>query len=79
MSIRTDNFYISKMEHYNKSDKLIKIMTTNRIEQINGYWIARESEMQDLEANHTTKMIINEIKMDSNIFDKTFSKRNLVK
>ncbi len=79
MWIRVDNFYITKIDHYNRGDKLFKIMTRNNIEEINGYWIAKESEMQDLKSKHTTKMIIEEVKLDSKISDDKFTKRNLEK
>ena len=79
MWIRTDNFYLTKMEHYNRGNKLFKIMTRNNIEQVNGYWIAKESEMNDLKAKHKTKMIIDSVKFDSAFSDNIFSKRNLSK
>ena len=79
MWIRMDNFYLTKMEHYNKGDKLFKIMTRDKIEKIDEYWIARESKMQDLKAKHSTKMIFEEVKFDSGFSDDKFTKRNLKK
>jgi outer membrane lipoprotein-sorting protein len=79
MWIREDNFYITKIEHYNRGDKIFKIMTRDNIEKIGEYWLARESEMQDLKAKHSTKMIIEEVKLDSKIPDDKFTKRNLEK
>ena len=79
MWIREDNFYIVKIEHYNRGDKLFKIMTRDNIEKIGEYWLARESEMQDLKSKHSTKMIIEEVKLDSQISDDKFTKRNLEK
>ena len=79
MSIREDNFYITKIEHYNRGDKLFKIMIRDNIEKIGEYWLARESEMQDLKSKHTTKMIIEEVILDSKVSDDKFTKRNLKK
>ena len=79
MWIRTDNFYLEKMEHYNKGNKLFKIMIRDKIEKDDGYWIAKETEMNDLKAKHKTKMIIEEVKLDSSIPAKIFTKRNLEK
>ena len=31
-------------------------MTQNKLEQISGYWIAREAEMKDLQAGTSSKM-----------------------
>ncbi|MDO9576332.1 MAG: outer membrane lipoprotein-sorting protein [Candidatus Cloacimonadales bacterium] len=79
MWVREDNFYITKIEHYNRGDKLFKIMIRDKIEKIGEYWLARESEMQDLKSKHTTKMIIEEVKLDSEVSDDKFTKRNLEK
>lgn len=77
MSIRENNFYITKIEHFNRGDKLFKIMIRDNIEKIGEYWLARESEMQDLKSKHTTKMIIEEVILDSKVSDDKFTKRNL--
>jgi outer membrane lipoprotein-sorting protein len=77
MWIRCDNFYPFKIEFYGKSKKLCKVMLREKIEKVNGYWISKESEMQDLKTKHKTKMIILEVKFDSGIPDSKFSKRYL--
>jgi outer membrane lipoprotein-sorting protein len=77
MWIRDDNFYHTKVEHYDKGNKLFKIMIRDEIVKIDGYWISKVSEMQDLKAEHQTKMIIEEVKFDSGIPDSKFSQRNL--
>jgi len=79
MWVSEDNFYITKIEHYNRGDKLFKIMTRDNIEKIGGYWLARESEMQNLKSKHSTKMIIEEVKFDSEFSNDLFTKRNLDK
>lgn len=77
MQVRIDNFYPTKIDHYNKADKLYKVMTRDKIEKVNGYWISRESEMNDLKAKHKTKMILIEVKFDSGFPDDRFTKRYL--
>ena len=77
MWVRMDNFYPTKIEHYDKGDKLYKIMISEKIEKVNGYWISRESEMEDLKAEHKTKMIIVDVKFDSGLSDDKFTKRYL--
>jgi outer membrane lipoprotein-sorting protein len=52
-------------------------MIRDEIVKIDGYWISKVSEMQDLKAEHQTKMIIEEVKFDSGIPDSKFSQRNL--
>jgi outer membrane lipoprotein-sorting protein len=77
MWVRTDNFYPTKIEHYDKGDKLYKIMIREKIEMVNGYWVSRESEMEDLKAEHKTRMIIVDVRVDSGLSDDKFTKRYL--
>jgi len=77
MWVRMDNFYPTKIEHYDKGDKLYKIMISEKIEKVNGYWISKEYEMEDLKAEHKTKMIIVDVKFDSELSDDKFTKRYL--
>jgi len=77
MWIRADNFYPAKIEHYDKGNKLYKIMLRENIEKVDGYWISRETEMEDLKAEHKTKMIIEEVKFNSLFPSDRFTKRYL--
>jgi len=77
MRVRTDNFYPEKIEHYNKGNKLFKVMLRKNIEKVDGYWISRETEMEDLKAEHKTRMIIEEVKFNSLFPGDRFSKRYL--
>jgi hypothetical protein len=52
-------------------------MRREKVEQVNGYWISKESEMEDLKAVHKTKMIITESAFDSGLSDDRFTKRYL--
>jgi outer membrane lipoprotein-sorting protein len=53
------------------------MMIREKIEKVNGYWISRESEMEDLKTEHTTRMLIVEVKFDSGLSDDKFTKRYL--
>jgi len=77
MWVRTDNFYPVKIEHYDKKNKLYKVMVREKIEKVDGYWISRESTMEDLKAEHKTRMIIEEVKFDLGLSDDRFTKRYL--
>ncbi len=75
--VRKDNFYPTKIEFYDKASNLYKLMTRDKIEQVDGYWISRESEMEDLKAMHRTKMILLDVILDSGLSDDIFTKRYL--
>jgi outer membrane lipoprotein-sorting protein len=79
MWLRKDNFYPTKIEFFDKGDNLYKIMTREKIEKVDGYWISRESEIEDLRAKHKTKMIIIDITFDSGLSDDRFTKRYLAR
>jgi outer membrane lipoprotein-sorting protein len=75
--VRMENFYPTKIEYYDKGDTLYKIMIREKIEKVDGYWISRESEMEDLKAEHKTRMIIVDVKFDSGLSDDKFTERYL--
>ncbi len=75
--VRIDNFCTTKVEYYDKGNELFKIMTNKNIEKVGDYWIYRESEMEDLQSEHKTRMIIEDVKFDSGISDGIFTERYL--
>lgn len=79
LTVRKDNYYPTKIEHFNKGGKLCKILTRTGIEKVNGYWYAKESEMNDLTAEHKTKMIIKETVFDSKLGEDLFTERYLTR
>lgn len=79
MWIRKDNFYPYKTESYDKKGSLWKVLERRRIEKVNGYWVAKEVEMTDTKAKHSTKMIIEDIKLDVGLSDDLFTERNMSK
>lgn len=77
MWVRTDNFYSTKIEFYDRGEKLYKVMTSRNIEKKGKYWVSMEFEMEDLKKQHKTKMILQEVVFDSNLPDKYFTERYL--
>lgn len=77
MHVRTDNFYPVKIEHYDKGNNLVKIMTRNMIEKENGYWLSKDYRMEDLKTQHQTKMLVDKVIFDAGLSDDTFTERYL--
>ena len=77
MLVNKDSFVPSKIEYYDKNVNLWKTLAFDNIEKVGNYRIAKEMEMKDLKKSHSTKMTINEIKLDSGLLDDIFTKRNL--
>lgn len=77
MSIRKDNYYPEKIDYYDKGGNLWKTMVRRNIEKIDKYWFAKEFEIKDLKEEHSTKMILSDVKFDTGISEKTFTQRYL--
>jgi len=63
-----------KTEFYDKKNKLYKILTGKKIQQIDGIWTILDAEMTDLNKIHRTLMKIDEIKYNRSVPDETFTK-----
>ena len=73
-----EHFIILKSELYAKSGKLLKEMTSQKVEQFNNRYYPTHSTMKNkLRKNSKTEMITVDIKFDVNIPDELFSIRNL--
>ncbi len=79
MWVRSENFYPSKVELYDKGDKLYKVIKMGRIEKIGNYWISKELQMEDLKEGRKSIMETIEIKLDSNLSDELFTERYLMR
>jgi hypothetical protein len=77
--VQKDFFYITKIEYYEKSGKLSKIVTREKFVQIDGYHYAKETVIEDLKKGHTTKIICTLAKFDSNISDRLFTQEFLMR
>jgi outer membrane lipoprotein-sorting protein len=78
VTVRKDNFYPVKIEFYDKSGNLSKIMTRGKLEKVNNYWESKESVMEDVKSNHKTKLLLLEAKFDTGISDEKFTERYLM-
>jgi outer membrane lipoprotein-sorting protein len=68
--------YPATMEFYNAKGKKIK-ESTYRYEKIGEYWNAAEVVMKDLEKNHSTKILLSDIKFDQGLSDDIFTVEKL--
>jgi outer membrane lipoprotein-sorting protein len=75
--VRADISYPVKMEQYDKSGKLAKTLVREKLQQIQGYWIAFDTTMQDVQKQHTTTMTITQIALDTGLPDSAFTERAL--
>ncbi|MCD6162959.1 MAG: outer membrane lipoprotein-sorting protein [candidate division Zixibacteria bacterium] len=66
-----------KVEFYDRSDRLLKIMNQTDTEKLDGYWTPKHIEMENVQDEHKTIMEMTDIKHDQGIPDKKFTQRYL--
>ena len=77
MWVRKDSYVVIRAEFYNRKGKLYKELAQQGIQNIDGYWIPRQTQMKDLMKNHSTMMVLDEVTFDSGLSDSIFTKRYL--
>ncbi len=77
MWVDKENFYPTRLEHYDKGGNLYKVMISEEAVEIDGYWVATESQMEDLKMKHKTTMILIDVEFDSDLSDDLFTERYL--
>ena len=79
VEVKADIFFPVKIEFFDQANRQRKVMVQEKLEQINGYWIAKEAEMKDLQAGTSSKMFFTEVKFDSGLADDIFTERYLTR
>jgi len=74
--INKEHGYPNNMEFYNSQGKKFK-ESAYKYEQIGKYWNAAEVVMTDLEKNHTTKILLTDVKFDQGLTDDLFTVEKL--
>jgi len=77
--IRKDNFIGLKKEFYDEDEELLKILHINKFEEVSGFLIITNSEMQNVQNDHKTKMILSDIKINTGIVDSKFTERMMTR
>ncbi|RKY98309.1 MAG: hypothetical protein DRQ03_02750 [Candidatus Hydrothermota bacterium] len=79
MWVDKDKFVPRKVEFFDKAGNLWKILVLRKITRKKNYWIPLELEMKDLKKQHVTRMVIENLEVDTGLPDKFFTKRYLVR
>ena len=64
-----------KKEFYDEDGDYLKTLEIKKYEKIKGYWIITETEMHNVQKNHTTRMSLTDVVIDSGIKDSMFTER----
>ena len=71
------SFYPLRISFFDKNGIMIKELVNERIEKIDGYWVALEMTMTNLKKNHKTQMFLSEVSNDNGFDDSEFTVRKL--
>ena len=75
--VNKDNFIGMKREYYDKNGKLLKVLTISDVQKIKGYWVILKTEMRNVQKNHSTQMLLSNLKIDTGISADKFTERSM--
>ena len=76
LHLNKTHYYPAKMEYYNNRDKYFKVATYKYTKQ-GKYWYAEEVLMTDLKNEHSTGILMTDVKFDQGLSDDEFTVENL--
>ena len=77
--IRKDNFIGLKKEFYDEDEDLLKTLKIKKFEEISGFLVITSSEMENVQKNHRTTMILDNVEINTGISDSKFSERMMMR
>ena len=77
--VRKDNFIGLKKEFFDEDEELLKILKIKKFEEISGILVVTNSEMENVQKNHRTTMVLTNIKINSGIPASKFSERMMMR
>ena len=77
--IRKDNFIGLKKEFYDEDEDLLKVLKIKKFELISGILIITNSEMENVQKNHRTTMVLDNVEINTSIPASKFSERMMMR
>ncbi|MBU8893781.1 MAG: outer membrane lipoprotein-sorting protein [Bacteroidales bacterium] len=74
-----DNFIGLKKEFYDEDEDLLKILSIKKYEEISGLLIITNSEMKNVQKNHKTSMVLNNVQVNIGISVSKFTERMMMR
>lgn len=68
-----------RTEYFSQKGRLIKILTSEEVKKVDGYWFPMKMSMETVKTGHRTNLKVMEIKHDAGLSDRFFTERNLKK
>ncbi|MDZ7859192.1 MAG: outer membrane lipoprotein-sorting protein [Candidatus Krumholzibacteriota bacterium] len=64
-----------KKEFYDEDGEHLKTLSVKKYEKIKDYWIITNSQMQNVQKDHVTNMLLEDLKIDTGLKDNLFTER----
>ncbi len=77
--IDKSNFIGVKKEFYDEDGQLLKILSIKKVEQLSGFYIITNSEMKNVQKNHSTTMTLNDVRINTGISAEQFTERMMMR
>ncbi len=74
-----DSWVGAKKEFYDEDGELLKTLTVNKIEKIDGYWVILDMLMDNVQKDHKTSMVLKNVIIGKGIKDSYFTERQMKK
>ena len=68
-----------KKEFYDEDGELLKTLTVQKYDKINGFWIILHSQMHNIQKDHTTDMILQDVKINGGVDAGIFTTRMMMR
>ncbi len=74
-----DKWIVVKKEFYDEDGDLLKTLSVDDYQLIDGYWIVTRTTMHNVQRDHTTIMSLEDVRLDQGIPDSQFSERMMMR
>ena len=74
-----DKWIPLKIEFYDEDEELLKVLTIEKYEKLQGYWIIVSQLMENVQREHKTVIGLTNIKIENGIGDTYFTQRAMMK
>lgn len=68
-----------KKEFYDEDGELLKILSITKVEKISGFYVITNSEMKNVQKNHSTTMTLSNVQVNTGISDTKFTERMMMR
>ena len=77
--VNKSNFIGVKKEFYDEDEDLLKTLSIKEVEKISDIWVITNSEMKNVQKNHRTTIILDNIQINTEISDSKFTERMMMR